>query len=123
MTRTYRTGVKMGGQRYNLEYEAVEEETDGEEEDGEKGDGREVWVGGVALRLPVDRRERGCHRRSSEGAERGARQRLHFPGAVRRFDNFVVRASRITGIGRKNRIWDMLAGIGIGGGQITWGIV
>ena len=89
----------MGGQRYNLEYEAVEEETDGEEEDGEKGDGeeedgekgdgREVWVGGVALRLPVDRRERGCHRRSSEGAERGARQRLHFPGAVRRFDNFV----------------------------------
>jgi len=69
MTRTYRTGVKMGGQRYNLEYEAVEEETDGEEEDGEKGDGREVWVGGVALCLPVDRRERGGHRRSSEADE------------------------------------------------------
>lgn len=46
----------MSGKNYNLEYEAVEEETDDEEEGGEKGNGREVWVCGVALRLPVDQR-------------------------------------------------------------------
>jgi hypothetical protein len=46
----------MSGKNYNLEYEAVEEETDDEEEDDEKGNGREIWVGRVALRLPVDQR-------------------------------------------------------------------
>jgi len=79
----------MSGKNNNLEYEAVEEETDDEEEDDEKGNGREVWVGGVALRLPVDQRGREGHRRSPEGAAETREERSEdFPGAVRRFVHF-----------------------------------
>ena len=63
----------MSGKNNNLEYEAVEEETDDEEEDDEKGNGREVWVGGVALRLPVDQRGREGHRRSPREPQRPER--------------------------------------------------
>lgn len=50
-------------QCHNLECEAVEEEAEGEEEGDEEGEGREVGVGGVALRLPVDWRD--AHRGGS----------------------------------------------------------
>lgn len=51
---------------HNLEDEAVEEEADGEEEGDEEGERREVGVGGVALRLPVDRPD--AHRSSPAGS-------------------------------------------------------
>ena len=58
-------GGETGVQYQDLEGEAVEEEADGEEEGDEEGEDREVGVGGVALRLPVDRWD--AHRGSPAG--------------------------------------------------------